>query len=142
MIILDTDILSLLDAETGEAYENLLNRLNLPENDEVATTIVSFEEQMRGWLAVLSRARRPEELVRAYDKLHRMLRAYQRRPVLDFDQSAARIFGSMRISVRIGTMDLRIASIALTHDALLISRNLEDFRQIPSLRVEDWTRPV
>ena len=37
-------------------------------------------------------------------------------------------------------MDLRIASIALTHDATLLSRNLRDFTKIPGLRVEDWLR--
>ena len=142
MIILDTDILSLLDVETGETYDNIVAHLNLPENDEIATTIVSFEEQMRGWLAVIARARKPDELVRAYDKLHRMLRAYRRRPVMDFDHDAATIFYSLRSSIRIGTMDLRIASIALSHNALLVSRNTGDFSRIPSLRVEDWTRPL
>lgn len=47
--------------------------------------------------------------------------------------------GSQRI--RIGTMDLRIGEIALTYDALLISRNLR-FRQIPYLRVEGCTQPT
>jgi tRNA(fMet)-specific endonuclease VapC len=36
-------------------------------------------------------------------------------------------------------MDLKIAAIVLTHNALLISRNLKDFRKVPGLKVEDWT---
>lgn len=40
--------------------------------------------------------------------------------------------------VRIGTMDLRIASIVLAHHATLLSRNLRDFRLVPGLRVENW----
>jgi len=43
-----------------------------------------------------------------------------------------------RAKVRIGTMDLKIASIALVHDALLLSANLRDFRQVPGLEVENW----
>jgi tRNA(fMet)-specific endonuclease VapC len=35
-------------------------------------------------------------------------------------------------------MDLRIAAIALAHDALLLSRNLKDFRKVPGLCVDDW----
>jgi tRNA(fMet)-specific endonuclease VapC len=35
-------------------------------------------------------------------------------------------------------MDLKIAAIALVHDALLLSANLRDFRKVPGLRVESW----
>jgi predicted nucleic acid-binding protein len=41
--------------------------------------------------------------------------------------------------VRIGTMDLRIASIALANGFTLLTRNLVDFQQVPGLKVEDWT---
>lgn len=40
--------------------------------------------------------------------------------------------------VRIGTQDLKIASIALTNDALLLSANLRDFEQVRGLQVENW----
>jgi tRNA(fMet)-specific endonuclease VapC len=40
--------------------------------------------------------------------------------------------------IRIGTMDLKIAAIALVHDALLLSANLRDFQQVPNLRVANW----
>jgi len=40
--------------------------------------------------------------------------------------------------VRIGTMDLKIAAIALEHNALGLSGNLRDFQQVPGLDVEDW----
>jgi predicted nucleic acid-binding protein len=35
-------------------------------------------------------------------------------------------------------MDLKIAAIALVHNATLLSGNLRDFQQIPDLHVEDW----
>ena len=34
---------------------------------------------------------------------------------------------------------LRIASIALSRDLTVLTRNLVDFQLIPGLRVEDWT---
>jgi tRNA(fMet)-specific endonuclease VapC len=36
-------------------------------------------------------------------------------------------------------MDLRIAAVAVAHDATLLSRNLSDFSKVPGLRAEDWT---
>ena len=43
-----------------------------------------------------------------------------------------------RERIRIGTQDLKIASIALHTGALLLSANLRDFEKVPGLRVEDW----
>jgi tRNA(fMet)-specific endonuclease VapC len=37
-------------------------------------------------------------------------------------------------------MDLKIAAVALTNDALLLSANLREFGRVPGLRVEDWLR--
>jgi tRNA(fMet)-specific endonuclease VapC len=39
---------------------------------------------------------------------------------------------------RLGTMDLKIASIALANDAILLSRNVGDFQKVPGLQVVDW----
>jgi len=39
-----------------------------------------------------------------------------------------------------GTMDQRIAAIALVHKAKVLSRNIKDFAKVPGLIVEDWTR--
>ena len=141
MIVLDTDIISLLDSKSGEGFERLVRRFTaVPDDERVCATIISFEEQMRGWLGQIAAARNSRDEVTAYTRLERLLREYQLRDVLPYDDGAATVFTSLRRQrIRIGTMDLRIGAIALTHDALLVSRNLPDFKQIPHLRVEDWT---
>lgn len=60
-------------------------------------------------------------------------------PLLAFDERAADEFERLRkAKVRIGSMDLKIACIALVHNALLLSANLCDFGHVPNLRVENW----
>ncbi|HXP59551.1 MAG TPA: hypothetical protein VN829_03615 [Dongiaceae bacterium] len=56
MIILDTDNLSIVQRGNGQEYERLARRLDAVA-DEVTVSIISFEEQMRGWLAFIARAR-------------------------------------------------------------------------------------
>lgn len=43
-----------------------------------------------------------------------------------------------RQNIRIGSMDIKIASIAIANDALVLSANLRDFELVPGLRVENW----
>jgi tRNA(fMet)-specific endonuclease VapC len=54
---------------------------------------------------------------------------------------AIAIFDNMRKQrVRIGTMDLRIAAIALAQNLVVLTRNSKDFNQVPGLQIEDWTK--
>jgi tRNA(fMet)-specific endonuclease VapC len=140
VIILDTDVLSIVQRADGQEYDNLVERLDA-EDDEVAVSIVSFEEQMRGWLAFIAKANSSNQQIKGYAKLHALLADFITRPILDFDQNSVIEFERLKRSrVRIGTMDLKIAAISLAHDALLLSRNLTDFRKVPGLRVDDWTQ--
>jgi tRNA(fMet)-specific endonuclease VapC len=140
MLVLDTDHMSLLEwGARGSA--GLRERLADFPPDEVATTIISYEEQMRGWMAYLARARSFEQQVNAYQRLRRHLENYRRILVLDFDERAAEEFQRLRRArIRIGTMDLKIAAVVLSRGATLLSRNLADFARVPGLAVEDWTR--
>jgi len=95
---------------------------------------------MRGWLSYIAASRTISRQVEGYSRLRRMMRSYQQQEVLDFDSSAADQFEQLkRQRIRIGAMDLKIAAIAIEKDALLVSRNLRDFKRVPGLRVEDWT---
>jgi tRNA(fMet)-specific endonuclease VapC len=139
VIILDTDVLSLVQRAEGPAYDRLAQRLDAA-GDDVAVSIVSFEEQMRGWLAYIANARTSAQQTQGYGKLRALLEDFGTRPVLDFDQDCAAEFDRLnRVRVRVGTMDLKIAAIAIAHGALLLSRNLADFRKVPGLRVDDWS---
>jgi tRNA(fMet)-specific endonuclease VapC len=143
MIILDTDCLTLVQRAEGEEYARLAARLDeAGKTQPICVTIISFEEQMRGWMAYIARQRSPARQVGAYHHLNLLLEDFGGRQVLEFDDAARQVFEDLtRAKVRIGTMDLKIAAIALSGGAKLISRNLRDYRQVPGLVVEDWTAP-
>jgi tRNA(fMet)-specific endonuclease VapC len=140
MFVLDTDHFSLMEWSAGAARQNLLTRLSQVSPGDVFTTIITYEEQTRGWMAYAARARTTAQQVEAYRKLERHLDLYGRVQVLGFDERAGTEFERLRTArLRVGTMDLKIAAIALVHDATLLSRNLTDFHRVPGLKVEDWT---
>jgi tRNA(fMet)-specific endonuclease VapC len=140
MIVLDTDHMSVLERSDQPGSVPLRTRLAHMPPTEVVTTIISYEEQMRGWMAYLARTRSVVHQVEAYRRLLQHLDNYRRIPVLTFDEAAAVVFQQLRRArLRIGTMDLKIAAIVLSRNATLLTRNLADFRQVPGLQVEDWT---
>jgi tRNA(fMet)-specific endonuclease VapC len=141
MVVLDTDHLSLLDRGLKVVNLPLRARLNALDRSQVVTTIISFEEQVRGWMARLAEVREITRQVGVYHKLNLLLEGFCQIQVLKFDEKAASEFERLRKEkIRIGTMDLKIASIALANDATVLTRNLLDFQKVPDLKVEDWTR--
>jgi tRNA(fMet)-specific endonuclease VapC len=139
MMVLDSDHISELQDPHSPRGARLSQRLAGARPIPIATTIISYEEQMRGWLAAINKQPAGERQVVAYDSLAEFLAFYQGWSLLRFDQPAAKEFERLRTQwVRIGTMDLKIAAIVLQRGAKLLSANLRDFRQVPGLTVEDW----
>lgn len=141
LLVRDTQHVSVLDNRDTPEAKHLAARLTA-SGRPVAVTITSFEVSMKGWLAYCAKAKTPEQYAEATRKLHKALDFFAAIEVLDFDDRAAAEFKRLRAAkVRVGTMDLRIASVDLAHDATLLSANLTDFRKVPGLKVEDWSAP-
>jgi tRNA(fMet)-specific endonuclease VapC len=138
VLVLDTDHLGEFD-EASATGARLSQRL-LASGEEVAATIVSAEEQLRGWLAQIHRLHDdPHAQVAVYARLQRRLEFYADWEVLPWDARSAELFTDLlRQGVRIGSMDLKIACIALAHNATLLTRNSRDFARVPGLRIENW----
>jgi tRNA(fMet)-specific endonuclease VapC len=138
--VLDTDHLTIVQTQSRPEYDRIQEHLGAHPDAILRTTIVSFQEHVQGWLAYINRARDVERVLLGYGKLMSVLRDYCQASILPFDHAAQDRFGELRaLHLRIGTMDQRIASIALAAGATLLTRNLRDFRKAPHLRVENWT---
>jgi tRNA(fMet)-specific endonuclease VapC len=139
MILLDTDHLTALKYPDHERYATLTSRLEVSPDQDIGTTVISLEEQFRGWMALIARERKVQRQTGPYAELVNLFNFFARFTLLPFDDRAATEFERLRSAgVRIGSMDLKIASIALVHDALLLTANRRDFEKVPGLRFENW----
>jgi tRNA(fMet)-specific endonuclease VapC len=119
-----------------------MQRVNAVNFEEIAVTVITVEEQMRGWLNNIKQAADADRLVSAYKWLRETVEDFNSVKLLDFNQDALAYYTELRRQkIRIGTQDLRIASIVLSVNGILVTRNRRDFSQVPNLMLEDWTIP-
>jgi tRNA(fMet)-specific endonuclease VapC len=101
--------------------------------DEVVLSTIVRAELLFG-------ARRSSRVAENLATLDELFSAMQS---LDFDDSAAAHYGTLRASLAIagapiGSNDMLIAASALAHDLTLVTRNEREFRRVPGLRVASW----
>jgi tRNA(fMet)-specific endonuclease VapC len=128
MYILDTDHISILD-RSGPAAQPLLTKIIQVNPNQVTTTIITYEEQMRGWLSYTAKTSIIAEQIAAYHKLERHIANYHKIIVLSFDEKAGEVFHNLRKQhPRLGTMDLKIAAIAMANQSTLLADKAYDAR--------------
>jgi len=136
LYVLDTDHLSLFQ----KAHPRIVRRVAALEPETLAVTIITAEEQLRGWFRAIRQAPSGNRLTWAYAGLHAALDYFCRIRLLDFDQLANAHYETLRRQkIRIGTQDLRIAAIVWAAGGILVTRNRRDFSQVPGLEIKDWT---
>jgi tRNA(fMet)-specific endonuclease VapC len=95
MYLLDTDHLTVFD-RGGLSAQSLLAKMSQIDPDEIATTIISYEEQTRGWLSYIAKANSLDDQVLAYSKLQRHLAKFRAATVIGFDQDSTKEFEKLR----------------------------------------------
>jgi len=109
------------------------------ERADVFLSIITVQEAVSGWLALINSLSAGRKQVRGYASFQKTIAAFQEFSILAFDVEAAEIFHKLRSEhPRAGTMDLKIAAVCLAHDATLLTRNVADFENITDLCVENW----
>jgi len=102
---------------------------------------MTVEEQLSGWYSELRRAKKAPMLASIYQRMAQTIRFYAVLPILSFTEPAiARYEDLKRLKIRIGKTDLRISAIALEHDAVVVTRNAKDFKKVPGVQIEDWSK--
>ena len=137
--------LHVLDTDTFQLFLNehpkVTARVGAQPATELGISVVTVEEQLSGWYTQLRQARNPERLAWAYRRLAMTVRALVKVQIVDFDEPSIHRYEAIkRLKLKVRKMDLRIAATALERDATLVTRNMKDFRQVPGLRIEDWSK--
>lgn len=137
MLVLDTNHLREIEVLSLPGMR-LITKLRAAKQDQTIT-VVTVEENLRGWLAEIRRHSQPRLQITAYERLIKSVESNARWTLLPWDEDSARVYDDLlEKRVRIGTQDLKIAAITLAHDATLLTRNKADFAQVPGLRFENW----
>jgi tRNA(fMet)-specific endonuclease VapC len=135
MILLDTDILSLL----MQGHERVRNRIE--QATTFAIPIISRIEVLEGRFASLLKAADGTHALLAQQWLEQSENYMRELETIPFDEAAAsrldRLLG-MKFLKKIGRADLLIAAIALARNALLVTRNTRHFELVPGLQIENW----
>jgi tRNA(fMet)-specific endonuclease VapC len=137
--ILDTDHVSLLLA--GD--QRVRDRIS-PVSRDVALTIVTVQEVFNGWVTQINDPAQAENLIELYSRLMTALNYFREVRVIGFDEVAndchqGLLQNNKALNKKRLQKDVRIAAIALSRGATLVTRNHRDFVQVPGLSIEDWT---
>ena len=94
---------------------------------------------IRDRLAVIAKEKHISRQVAAYSELSDLVSFFSRFKLIDLNEKSAERFDELRSEgVKIGTMDLKIDSITLVHEATLLTANRRDYEKVPGLRFENW----
>jgi tRNA(fMet)-specific endonuclease VapC len=132
MYLFDTDVLS--NIVKANPSEMLLKKLGKLPKESQYTSAINIGEIYYG----ANRSSRRDQIIKAFIE-----RVFPNVNIVSFDETSGKLFGELKVNLEkqgivCSEPDLRIASIAIQHDLILITGNTKHFKQIPDLSIENW----
>ena len=67
--------------------------------------------------------------------------------ILNFDNNDAVAYGVIRATLEksgtiIGNIDLLLAAQAMSRNLIFVTNNSKEFKRVPDLKIEDWTKTI
>jgi tRNA(fMet)-specific endonuclease VapC len=139
MIIFDTDIFT----HFAQAKPIIRSKLDNHPDEGMAITAITFYEIVKGRGDMIRTAVDREPFLKASRLFRISINALDAFEILDLDDKAIEHFERLRDgkkTKKMGRMDMLIASIALSNDALLATGNVKDYKDVNNLKFEDWSK--
>ncbi len=105
---------------------------------QTSTTIITVQEIFNGWVGELNQARaKPKTILDQYQQLYLAIELLKRLPILEFNVSAFNLYEDLlaqNLNLRKKRLqkDMRIAAIALSLNAIVVTRNRRDLSKCQS----------
>ncbi len=133
--ILDTDVLSDWEEHPGKIEKTIQSFYP----DQLAITVVSVYEQLRGWFPKFAKAKTSKDIARFSEKIINLIKLYCSIKILPFTTTAAEIYDTFTPQQirKIGPMDSRIAAIVLSVKGTIITKNVSHFSLVPNLIIKN-----
>jgi tRNA(fMet)-specific endonuclease VapC len=97
------------------------------------------QEVLDGWLGFIKRQTLPDRIAHGYDELAAKIPFLASFTIVPYRGTTITLFAHLRgLRLNVGPNDLRIAAVALEHNAVVVTRNLRDFGRIPNVIAENW----
>ncbi len=139
MIVFDTDIMTLHSYGKTEQLQRRIAAVE--ESEKLAVTLITRMEILQGRYASILKAADQEELARAVERFRASEELLDSFALLEPDAGAREEFERLRKGKKTKSMkrgDMLIAAIALAQKALLVTRNVADYKEVKGLRIENW----
>ncbi len=132
MYLFDTDVLS--NIVKRNPSQTLLRKIQKLPKELQYTSSINIGEIHYG----ANRSNRKEQIIEAFEE-----RVFPSVHTVGFDEMSGKLFGELKAALEkegivCSEPDLRIASIAIQHDFILITGNTKHFEQISGLSIENW----
>ncbi len=138
MIVLDSDIVTLLSyGQTDKLQQRMAS---VQGSEELAVTIITRMEILRGRFDNILKAANEDELLKAMDRFRASRDLLNSFRLFEINDAVGQHFKQMMKTKKRPRRrgDMLIACISLAHNALLVTRNVKDYKDVPGLRVENW----
>ncbi len=139
MFILDTDHVSLW------LRGHPLIKVKVAESaPSIFLTIITIQELFNGWVGRLNDTSDAALVIERYESFWQTVDFVRQFPILKFDVNADAYYVKVllenaNLRKKRLRQDLRIAAIALSQEATIVTRNQRDFGQVPGLKIVDWS---
>ena len=132
MYLFDTDVLS--NIVKRNPSQTLLRKIQKLPKELQYTSSINIGEIYYG----ANRSSRREQIIEAFEE-----RVFPSVHIVGFDEMSGKLFGELKARLEeqgivCSEPDLRIASIAIQHDFILITGNTRHFEKISGLSIENW----